>query len=108
MFLNQNQSWSRKAEELILAIQLENAFTKEEILSLYLSTIYFGSNAYGINEASYIYFDKDPGTLTLGESALLAGIIPAPSLYSPHSNFQLAKSRQEIVLETMQKMKKFI
>lgn len=104
IFLTQEQNWSRKTEELVLALQLESTFSKEEILSIYLSTIYFGSNAYGIEEASQIYFDKDPTILTLGESAMLIGVIPAPSIYSPHTNFQLAKSRQEIVLSTMQKL----
>lgn len=103
LFLSQEQNWSRKAEELAFAIQLENNFTKEEIFSLYLNTIYFGSNAYGIDEASHIYFDKTPMTLTLAEAAMLAGVIPAPSLYSPYENFELAKERQKIVLDTMQK-----
>lgn len=103
LFLSQEQNWSRKAEELALAIQIENTFTKEEIFSLYLNTIYFGSNAYGIEEASNIYFDKTPMTLTLAEAAMLAGVLPAPSLYSPYENFDLAKERQKIVLDTMQK-----
>ena len=104
IFLTQEQNYSRKAKEVYLAIQLEKNFSKSDILTIYLNTIYYGSNAYGISEASRIYFDKDPMRLTLAESAMLAGTIPAPSLYSPHVNLGLAKERQKIVLTVMQKL----
>ena len=104
IFLTQEQHWSRKAEEIVLALQLEHTYNKEEIFTLYLNTVYFGSGAYGIQEASQTYFDKDPAILTLAESALLVGILPAPSAYSPHENWELAKQRQELVLDTMKKI----
>ena len=104
IFLTHEQNYSRKAKEIYLAVQLENNFSKSDILMIYLNTIYYGSNAYGISEASRIYFDKDPMRLTLAESAMLAGIIPAPSLYSPHTNLGLAKERQRTVLAVMQKL----
>lgn len=101
LFLNQNLNYTRKVEEALLALQMEQNFSKDEIFTLYLNTIYFGSGAYGIGQASQIYFGKEPQTLTLAESAMLAGIIPAPSLYSPYENLELAQVRQGLVLDTM-------
>ena len=76
-------SLSRKFNEMALAWQLERKYSKSEILDMYLNTIYFGSNAYGIEAAARTYFDKDPADLTLTEAALLAGLPQAPSAYSP-------------------------
>ena len=76
-------------------------YSKDEILELYLNTIYFGSGYYGIKEASEGYFGKEPAMLALPESAMLAGIPNAPSLYSPYVDFMLAKKRQFIVLDAM-------
>ena len=92
---------SRKVEELLLALDFEFRYSKNEILSLYLNTIYFGSGYYGIYDASRGYFGKDPSELTLPEAAMLAGLPNAPSLYSPYEDFILAKKRQFIVLEAM-------
>ncbi len=101
LFLTQEQTWERKFEELFLAIALEHHYSKEEILEMYLNTIYFGSGAYGISEASQLYFRKVPQDLTLPEAAMLAGIPNAPSVYSPFANFKAAKDRQAVVLSAM-------
>ena len=91
----------RKAEEFVLAMDMELNYSKDEILELYLNTIYFGSGYYGIKEASEGYFGKEPAMLALPEAAMLAGIPNAPSLYSPYVDFILAKKRQFIVLDAM-------
>lgn len=101
LFLSHDQSFGRKAEEFLLAIDMEMNYSKEEILELYLNTIYFGSGYYGIEEASQGYFGKEPSMLSLSEAAMLAGIPNAPSLYSPYVDFMLAKKRQIIVLDAM-------
>lgn len=101
LFLSQEQTLTRKAEEFILALDMEANYSKDEILELYLNTIYFGSGYYGIAEASRGYFDKEPAMLALPEAAMLAGIPNAPSLYSPYVDFMLAKKRQFIVLDSM-------
>lgn len=101
LFLTQERTLVRKAEEFILAIAMELCYSKEEILEMYLNTIYFGSGAYGIGEASAIYFGKPPFYLNLAECAMLAGLPNAPSLTSPYVNFTAAKQRQAIVLAAM-------
>lgn len=101
LFLSQEQTMGRKAEEFVLAMDMELNYSKDEILELYLNTIYFGSGYYGIKEASEGYFGKAPAMLTLPEAAMLAGIPNAPSLYSPYVDFMLAKKRQLIVLDAM-------
>ena len=104
LFLTQEQTFSRKAEELLLAMTVERNFSKDEILEIYLNKIYFGSNFYGIYDASQGYFGKEPKDLTLAESALLAGLPNAPSLYSPYVNFMLAKKRQLTVIDSMKRL----
>lgn len=101
LFLSQEQTMGRKAEEFVLAMDMELNYSKDEILELYLNTIYFGSGYYGIKEASEGYFGKEPAMLALPESAMLAGIPNAPALYSPYVDFMLAKKRQFIVLDAM-------
>lgn len=101
LFLSQEQTMGRKAEEFVLAMDMELNYSKDEILELYLNTIYFGSGYYGIKEASQGYFGKEPAMLALPEAAMLAGIPNAPSLYSPYVDFMLAKKRQFIVLDAM-------
>lgn len=101
LFLSQEQTMGRKAEEFVLAMDMELNYSKDDILELYLNTIYFGSGYYGINEASEGYFGKEPAMLTLPEAAMLAGIPNAPSLYSPYVDFRLAKKRQLVVLDAM-------
>jgi len=101
LFLGSEQTFGRKAEELLLALDMEVNYSKEEILELYLNTIYYGSNYYGIGAASEGYFGKKPRELQLPECAMLAGVPNAPSLYSPYADFLLAKKRQIIVLDAM-------
>lgn len=103
LFLSQDKTVARKAEEFILAVDMELRYSKEEILEMYLNSIYFGSGAYGIGPAAKIYFGKPPANLSLPEASLLAGIPNAPSLNSPYVNFQAAKQRQAVVLGAMVK-----
>lgn len=105
LFLTQEQSFTRKLEELFLAMNIEKHFSKNKILELYLNTIYFGSNFYGVESAAEGYFGKKPKELTLAESAMLAGLPNAPSVYSPYVNFLLAKKRQLVVINAMLKNK---
>lgn len=101
LFLTQERSFTRKAEEVFLAMSVERSFMKDKILEIYLNTIYFGSNFYGVYDAAHGYFGKEPKDLTLGECAMLAGLPNAPSVYSPYNNFMLAKRRQLIVIDAM-------
>lgn len=101
LFLSSEPSFTRKAEELILAMEIEDHFSKDQIIELYLNTIYFGSNFYGIYDAAHGYFGKSPKDLTIGESTMLAGLPNAPSLYSPYVDFMLAKKRQLVVINAM-------
>lgn len=101
LFLTQERTWVRKFEEVILAVDMEARYSKEEILELYLNTIYFGSGGQGITKAAKVYFGKKPADLTLAESSLLAGLPNAPSLYSPYVDFSAAKQRQAVVLAAM-------
>lgn len=101
LFLSQEKTYGRKVEEVVLAIDIELRYSKEEILEMYLNSIYFGSGAYGIGDAAKIYFAKSPVNLTLAECAMLAGLPTAPSLNSPYVNFSSAKQRQAIVLSVM-------
>ena len=101
LFLSHEQSFGRKAEELLLSLDMEANYSKSEILELYLNTIYYGSNFYGIGPAAEGYFNKRPQDLKLPEAAMLAGTPNAPSLYSPYVDFMLAKKRQFIVIDAM-------
>lgn len=99
--LSNEKTVKRKLQEIKLAVQLENNYSKDEILELYLNTIYFGKGAYGIEEASKTYFNKSASNLTICESAMLAGIIKSPSTYSPHNNYELANKRKNLILTLM-------
>jgi membrane peptidoglycan carboxypeptidase len=101
LFLNQDKNFGRKIEEFILAVDMELHYSKEEILEMYVNTIYFGSGSYGIKAASNNYFNKEPAELTLAQSTLLAGVPNAPSLYSPFVDLAAAKQRQAVVLSLM-------
>lgn len=103
LFLSNNQNFTRKFKEMILAFQLENKYSKDQILEMYLNIIYLGSDSYGIGDASKNYFNKTVSDLSLSECALLAGLPQAPSLYDPNVNFEAAKNRQEEVLKLMEK-----
>jgi len=101
MFLNNNRSLDRKAREAVLAMALEWKFSKEEILELYLNKVYFGGGAYGIDSASRKFFSH-PGTeLSVGEAAIIAGLVKAPSQYSPTADVQAAVDRAKVVLGLM-------
>jgi len=99
--LTPERSYTRKLKEAILAYRIERAFTKEEILYLYLNQIYLGHGAYGVQAAAENYFGKSVQRLTLAECALLAGLPQAPSKYSPFRNAERAKQRQIYVLNRM-------
>ena len=103
LFLTSDQTFSRKAQELVLSMNMEKDFEKEKILEIYLNVIYFGSNFYGIYDAAQGYFGKEPADLTIAECAMLAGLPNAPSLYSPYVDFHLAKQRQLVVIDAMEK-----
>lgn len=100
--LSQTKTLSRKAQEIVLAMQLERVMDKEQILEAYLNAVYFGHGAYGVEAAANTYFAKTASELTLAEGALLAGVIKAPSSYAPHLNAKKAISRRNVVLETME------
>ncbi len=101
IYLTPDRTLKRKAQELLLALWLERRFTKDEILTLYLNRVYFGAGAYGIDAASYRYFAKPARDLTLGESALLAGLLKAPSRYAPTADPQNAGRRGRLVIDQM-------
>jgi penicillin-binding protein 1A len=101
LFLTPDQTIRRKVQELILAVWLETKFSKKQILSLYLNRVYFGEGAYGIEAASQRYFNKPASKLSVGEAALLAGLMKGPSRYSPVSATQRAQTRANLVLNKM-------
>ncbi|HET8884695.1 MAG TPA: transglycosylase domain-containing protein [Candidatus Saccharimonadales bacterium] len=100
--LSANQTFLRKYQELAVSIAIEQQYTKDEILEMYLNSVYFGENAFGIEDAAEAYFNKAPKDLTLAESSMLVGVLPAPSAYSPISgSMEYAKERQNTVLSRM-------
>ncbi|WP_395647463.1 transglycosylase domain-containing protein [Terricaulis sp.] len=102
LFLTNERTWRRKAQEVALAIWLESKFTKDEILALYLSRVYFGAGAYGIEAASERYFDRPARELTLLQSAMLAGLVKAPSRMNPaRQDMTAARQRATVVLDEM-------
>lgn len=105
LLLTSQKRLDRKIKEAILAYQLEQHFSKDEILEIYLNQMFFGNGAYGIKAAATNYYHKELSDLTLPEAALLAGLLKAPSGYSPITNFPSAKRRQRYVLNQMVKAK---
>jgi len=101
LYFTQEKEMTRKAAEVFAAFDLERHYTKDEILELYVNTIYFGSGYYGVGEASEGYFGKEPRYLTDDECTMLAGIPNAPSVYDPRVNPELAKERQQQVVNQM-------
>lgn len=101
LFLSSKRILSRKVEEIMLAFLLEHYYSKDEILAMYLNTIYYGNDYYGVQQASKGYFNATSKDLNLGQAAILAGIPQAPSYYNPISNFKAAKERQKTVLRLM-------
>lgn len=100
-FLNGDRSLKRKAQEVIIAFWLEGWLTKDEILSRYLSSVYFGDGVYGLRAAARHYFGKEPDKLTLAQSAMLAGLVQAPSRLAPTRNLAGAQKRAKLVLAAM-------
>ncbi len=100
-FLTPERKISRKIREAVLAYRIEKSLSKEDILYLYMNQIYLGNGAYGVQAAAETYFGKNVEGLTLAEAALLAALPKAPSRYSPYTNPELAKGRQEFVLTRM-------
>jgi penicillin-binding protein 1A len=103
IFLTNNRSFGRKIKEAILALALERKFSKDQILELYLNRVYFGGGAYGIDAASRKFFGHGADHLSLGEAAIIAGLVKAPSNYSPTADIEAARSRSGVVLQTMVK-----
>ncbi len=101
-FLTPEKTFTRKLKEFVLAQRIERNLTKEEILELYLNRAYFGHGAYGVEMAAQAYFGKPVREVTLPEAALIAGLLKAPSGYSPFKNFSRSRSRQGTVLKRME------
>lgn len=100
--LSENQNFLRKYQELAISVAIEQRYSKDQILEMYLNTAFFGGSIFGIEEAAKAYFNKSPKDLTLAESSMLIGILPAPNAYSPTlGNPEYAKERQGTVLKRM-------
>ncbi len=104
--LTNQKTITRKLKEIALTAKLEQEFSKDEILEIYLNIIYFGENAYGISKASQVYFNKPVQDLTLGECAMLAGMIKSPAYYSPRYQYEHSIARRNLVLKEMLKDEK--
>ena len=101
VFLNPKKTYKRKLDEIFIARKIEKKYTKPEIMQMYLNQIYFGDGAWGIKKAAQKYFGKDVKDLSLSESALLAGLIKAPSALNPYNHMEKAKERRDVVLAAM-------
>jgi penicillin-binding protein 1A len=102
IYLNSNKEFGRKIREIILALAMETKFSKDQILELYLNKVYFGGGAYGVDAASRKFFDHGAEELSLAEAAIIAGLVKAPSRYSPTADAQAALDRATVVVEVMQ------
>jgi penicillin-binding protein 1A len=100
-FLTGDRTIKRKAQEIIIAFWLEIWLTKQQILSRYLSSVYFGDGVYGLRAASHHYFHRDPDKLNLAQSAMLAGLVQAPSRLAPTQHLAAAQARSRLVLQAM-------
>jgi penicillin-binding protein 1A len=103
IFLNSNRTMDRKAREAVLAVALEAKFTKEQILELYLNKVYFGGGAYGIDSAARKFFSHSARDLSIGEAAIIAGLVKAPSRYAPTADVDAAVGRANVVLDQMRR-----
>ena len=101
LFLSNERSLNRKVAEAVLAMRVEQVFTKEQILEMYLNQVFWGKNTNGAETASQNYFGKSAADLTLGEAAMLAGTIQAPSAFNPVDNYPESKKRQGLVLDRL-------
>ena len=102
-FLSQDRTLKRKISEALLALKIEQHYTKQEILEMYMNQIYFGQGAYGVQSAAHVYFGKDVRDLTLAQCAMLAGLPQSPNYYSPFNDLEASKKRQAVVLGQMVK-----
>ena len=102
IYLNSNKEFGRKIREVILALAMETKFSKDQILELYLNKVYFGGGAYGVDAASRKFFDHGAEELSLAEAAIIAGLVKAPSHYSPTADAQAAIDRATVVVGVMQ------
>jgi penicillin-binding protein 1A len=103
IFLTSKRSYTRKLRESILALAIEGSFTKDQILELYLNRVYFGGGAYGIDAASRRFFGHSAKNLTLAEAAIIAGLVKAPSNYSPTADAEAARERASVVIDLMRR-----
>lgn len=101
LFLSRERTYKRKIQEAMLAVWLEQKLTKDEILSAYLNRVYLGAGTFGVEAAAQTYFNKSAREMNLRESATIAGLLKAPSKYSPHSNPSLARERADTVIMAM-------
>src|SRR4051794_39056888 len=101
IFLTNSRNFGRKVKEAILALAIERKFSKDQILELYLNRVYFGGGAYGIDAASRKFFGQGADHLSLGEAAIIAGLVKAPSNYAPSADVEAARARSGVVLQTM-------
>ncbi len=101
LFLSQERTLKRKIQEAVLALWLEHELSKDEILASYMNRVYLGAGTYGVEAASRVYFGKDAHSLSLQQDAIIAGLLKAPSRYSPSSNPQAAENRAKVVLGAM-------
>src|SRR6476659_1147599 len=101
IFLTNNRSFGRKIKEAILALALERKFSKDQVLELYLNRVYFGGGAYGIDAASRRFFGHGADHLSVGEAAIIAGLVKAPSNYSPTADIAAARDRGRVALGLM-------
>ena len=102
LYFSQEKTMSRKAAEVFLALEIEQKYTKDEILELYVNSIYFGDGYYSVGEASEGYFGKPASEMNDYECTLLAGVPNAPSKYAPSKNLALAEKRQQKVISRME------
>ncbi len=105
LFLNRDRTMNRKIREALLALRIEEHYSKDQILEIYLNQIFYGHNAYGIEAAAQLYFGKSAKDLSLGEGALIAGLPPSPNTYSPLKNFRRSLQRRDHVLNRMAEAK---
>jgi penicillin-binding protein 1A len=101
LFLTPDQTLERKAQEVVLAVQIEQHYSKKQILGLYLSRVYFGNGAYGLEAAARRYYDKPASKLTIAEAASLAGMLKSPNHYNPVDDPEAAAQRSQVVLQAM-------
>lgn len=100
-YLTLDQTFTRKAKELFLAIEIEKQYSKEEILAMYLNNSYFGSGVWGVQDAAKKYFGLNASDLSVGQAATLVGLLKGPSIYNPIDNLEAAKNRRDTVLSVM-------